>query len=630
MVAETAAPIARITAPGPLDIEKLLRPRGFVHLRLSPDGKRLAGIFNDGLSQSLVTADVETLHFKAIVSPQWTRVLYHQFLKMPLDVFWISNDLLAVDTNDNVMSVDLEGKFVARLGQRYIGKVHDEDASATTVLAYPDDDDNTEITQFDARTGKRTTFSFPMSGRPIKIAFDSRGEPRAVTMVDSSFWKKVNKVVNWYKPPGKAAWKVLQETKVSEDYWSPMFVPDEAHSLIVSSRQGRDTRAIFSLDTDTLAMGEMLAGHPSLDITGADGLDQQSFLRVWTSGLIPQEVWLDGKWAAAQRNIDLALPKRVNRLSGNRDSLILVHSFSDVDPGRYYLYDVIKATLNEVASTSAIKPSEMHRMEIMQYASSDGLMIPGFLTRPVEGGRKLPLVVMIHGGPTERDYWGFDADVQILAARGYAVFQPQFRGSSGFGRKFEEAGKGQWGLAMQDDVTAGVEHLIKEGIADPKRICIYGASYGGYAALWGLVKTPELYRCGVSFAGPTDLTLMFHDYSDRVLSSVASEYQRFMMGDADANRQQFDAVSPLKQAARIQVPVLLVHGEYDIRVPPVHSTKMHKALKDAGKDVELVTLYGVAHGFRYSSHELKFQQTLLAFLQKHLGEPAAPAPVQAP
>lgn len=179
-----------------------------------------------------------------------------------------------------------------------------------------------------------------------------------------------------------------------------------------------------------------------------------------------------------------------------------------------------------------------------------------------------------------------------------------------------------WGLAMQDDITAGVDYLVKQKIADPNRVCIYGASYGGYAALWGLVKTPELFKCGISFAGVVDLELMFKDSSDRTSNNATLELMRSRIGDVKLNKQQFDQVSPLKHAARIAAPVLLMHGTDDERVPIVHGKKMRQALLDHGKRVEWISFDDEGHGlYKYQSQQAYFK-ALLAFLDAHIGSGA--------
>lgn len=338
-----------------------------------------------------------------------------------------------------------------------------------------------------------------------------------------------------------------------------------------------------------------------------------------------------------QQSIDKALPNRVNILSGDPAGRVLILSYSDVDPGTWYVLKTKGMELTKIArSRVAIDADKMRPMEVRSYKARDGLTIPAYLTRPKNAKTNLPTVILIHGGPTVRDEWRWNAEVQMLAASGYAVFQPQFRGSSGFGQKFETAGFGQWGLAMQDDVTDGVLDLIARGIADPKRICIYGASYGGYAALWGVVKTPELYRCGISMAGVSDIEYMFNDSSDINSNKVASEIMRARIGDIRYNKETFDQVSPLKHAKRIRAPILLLHGEEDERVPISHGKKMRRALEENGKVVEWVEFPGEGHSLHYLVSIRKFFETTLAFLDKHIGgndtrtpEPATPPPANA-
>jgi dipeptidyl aminopeptidase/acylaminoacyl peptidase len=250
------------------------------------------------------------------------------------------------------------------------------------------------------------------------------------------------------------------------------------------------------------------------------------------------------------------------------------------------------------------------------YAAGDGLHIPAYLTLPPgKPPHNLPLVVVPHGGPDDRDDMTFDFIRQFLANRGYAVLQPQFRGSRGFGRAFTRAGFGQWGLRVQDDISDGVRKTIADGVADPRRICIFGASYGGYAALAGATLTPDLYACVASLAGPSNLEDML-DYSRDQFGRETKDYWMARIGEDSAHR---DAASPALHADRVKAPVLLLHSELDITVPISQSETMEKALEKAGKKVEFVRLPGDDHYMALEQTRLRVLQELEKFLAANIG-----------
>lgn len=626
MAADAPAPATTPAAKKPkLDLESLNYSQGVISASLSPNGKKIAIVEYKHWTHSVFISDVKDVAFKRILSEKSEDVGFWRYSKIPLAVLWLNNEVIAINYNLGATSYTLEGKFIANLGERVIRTLSEVDAPVPMVLAYTDIEDR-KLARVNALTGKKTRLSFPMSGQPIRYAFDKQGEPRVITMADSTFWKDVNTFSHWYKPAGKSDWQKVAEFKVTDDIWVPLFVPEEDKRIIVSSREGRDTSAIFSFDTDTGKMGKMMAGFPDLDVVGFNSAKGDTFERVTTSGMLPGQIWFDPVWSALQKEVDLALPKRINSLSGDPQGTVLVHSSGDVDPGSYYLLDAKDFSMRKFGSYHAtIDPGDMRPVNAVSYPSFDGLGIPAYLTLPQGGAQALPTVIMIHGGPQVRDRWEFDADVQLLASRGYAVLQPQFRGSSGFGRKFEVAGYGQWGLAMQDDISAGVAYLVERGIADPKRICIYGASYGGYAALWGLVKTPELYQCGISFAGVSDIDMMFNGAADFNSNKIAMELVRSQIGDPKVNKQQFDMVSPLKNASRITVPVLLMHGQEDTRVPYAQGKKMLKALKDNGKEVEWLDFEDEGHGLYRLDNRRAYFNKLLKFLDTHIGPNSAGA-----
>lgn len=266
----------------------------------------------------------------------------------------------------------------------------------------------------------------------------------------------------------------------------------------------------------------------------------------------------------------------------------------------------------------------MGSQDIVKYRARDGLEIPAWLTLPAKGGKKLPLVVRVHGGPYLRgNVWGWDAGGQFIASRGYAVLEPEFRGSAGFGFKLFSAGMKQWGLKMQDDIADSVKWAVDKGIADPDRVCIMGGSYGGYATLMGLVNDPGLYRCGIAYAAVTDIPLLY-DSGMAVLSGLPDDYKEYgvpvLVGDLGKDAAQFVATSPLKQAARIKRPLLLAHGSDDHRVPVPHFRKMRSALESAKADAEFVEYAGEGHGWSTLKTRLDFWSRVEKFLDKHIGQ----------
>lgn len=296
---------------------------------------------------------------------------------------------------------------------------------------------------------------------------------------------------------------------------------------------------------------------------------------------------------------------------------------SDRSPGRFFLYDrETRKAAFLFASRPRIKPERMAAMEPVALKARDGVALHGYLTRPPgkEDAKNLPLVVYVHGGPYGvRDTWTFDPYVQMLASRGYAVLQVDFRGSGGYGDDFLKAGYREWGGKMQDDVTDATRWAIEQGIADPKRLCIFGGSYGGYAALEGAAKEPDLYRCAIGYAGVYDLRLM-HRRGDIPQSDAGANYLKLVLGTDD---EELWAHSPAALAGRIKAKVMLVVGGQDARVPPVQGEAMRSALEKAHVGYEWVYERTEGHGFYDEGHVEALFGRLVAFLDANIGAGAA-------
>jgi dipeptidyl aminopeptidase/acylaminoacyl peptidase len=312
--------------------------------------------------------------------------------------------------------------------------------------------------------------------------------------------------------------------------------------------------------------------------------------------------------------------------SASKDrNLLVLNVSSDRDPGAWYLFDRGARKASALArSYPAIDPARQASTRPFVLTARDGLELHGLLTLPPgSAGKKLPLVVMPHGGPYwVRDVWGYDPELQILGQHGYAVLQLNFRGSGGYGLQFIEKGLRQWGRAMQDDLSDATRWAISQGVADPGRICIYGASYGGYAALMGPIREPGLYRCAASFAGPTNLETMFKWGSIRN-GKLGKRYLDRALG---TDKAELAARSPARHAAEIGVPVLLAHGYRDARVDVRHAHDMKSQLSKRNQPVEYVEYPETGHGLAIEKHRLDFYARLLRFLDRNIGPAAARAP----
>jgi dipeptidyl aminopeptidase/acylaminoacyl peptidase len=329
-------------------------------------------------------------------------------------------------------------------------------------------------------------------------------------------------------------------------------------------------------------------------------------------------VWFDPELKEVQAEIDEAMPGRVNWVtSASRDrTRFIVWTGMANDPGHYYFYDRATAKLSRLATPYEwLRGSPLAPVKYVSYRARDGLQIPAYLTMPLgrEPGR-LPLVIMPHGGPHVRDEWHYDPWAQFLANRGYVVLQPNFRGSAGYGKEFLAKGFGQWGAAMQDDLTDGVQWLVAEGTVDPKRVCIMGASYGGYAALMGAIRTPELFRCAISWAGVTDLNDMMRHDRNQLLPARYRRWRNRVRGAAEVDLR---SVSPVHRAAEVGVPVLLMHGTIDDNVPYRQAEDFVKAMKKANRPLQFIEFRDAGHGLESTADQVRLLAAVDDFLKKH-------------
>jgi len=338
--------------------------------------------------------------------------------------------------------------------------------------------------------------------------------------------------------------------------------------------------------------------------------------------------WFDPGMKALQAKVDARLPGLINQIDPadcGCAQRVLVTSHSDRQPRLFFLYDRVEDLLIPFGQARpAIDRHQMADTDFVRIKARDGLEIPVYVTKP-HGKGPWPTVVLVHGGPWVRGWhWAWDGESQFLASRGYLVVKPEFRGSRGYGYELQGAGDRQWGLKMQDDIADATTWAARQGLADSQRTCIAGASYGGYATLMGLVRYPDLYRCGVAWAAVTDINLMYDIY----WSDFNNDYKTYgmptLIGDQVKDAEQLKATSPLQQAARITRPLLLAHGGVDQRVPIAHATKLRDALESNHAPVKWIEYKDEGHGWKQPETRIGFYEDVLKFLDANIG-PNAPA-----
>jgi dipeptidyl aminopeptidase/acylaminoacyl peptidase len=457
-------------------------------------------------------------------------------------------------------------------------------------------------------------------GKPADIVrwvADRKGALRAA-VADA---KEKGTQVYW-RASESAPWEVIAEHRLRGASVVPLAFDGDG-SLIVAANIGRDTLALYRFDTERKRLGELLLAHADVDLGGDLVYDrrQQRVVGARFHAGKPGVAWFDGEWAKLAASVDRTLPDHFNALSRGAGPRVLIHSYSDTDPGSYWVYDTDKRQMERLAVVrKGIDPAAMPARTPLRYAARDGLPIPAWLTLPKgRDPKKLPLVVLVHGGPWVRGSgWAWDPAAAYLAALGYAVLEPDYRGSLGWGYRHFAASFKQWGRAMQDDLDDGVDWLVQQGTVDPTRVCIMGGSYGGYAVMMGLARDPQRWRCGVNYVG-VDINLMYDvTWSDSINSTFIKHTARDMIGDPVADAAQLKATSPIEQAARIKAPVLMAYGANDRRVPLVHGQQMRDALAAANVPVEWVVYADEGHGFLVEANRFDFYRRVARFLERNL------------
>jgi len=427
-----------------------------------------------------------------------------------------------------------------------------------------------------------------------------------------------------YRATEKDPFKAVITTNFKESI-APEFFTFDNKNIYATSNIGRDKAAAIVFDIANSKEVEELYANEQNDVNGLTySRKDKKLLSVNYTDWKSQRHFFDEEAKKTFDRIQKELEGyEIAIASHNKaEDKFIVRTYSDRSLGAYYLYDKTADKLTHLADVSPwIDESQMASMKPIEYKSRDGMTIHGYLTLPkgLEEAKNLPVVVNVHGGPWARDFWGFNPEVQFLANRGYAVLQMNFRGSTSYGRQFWEASFDQWGLKMQEDVTDGAQWLIDQGIADPKRIAIYGGSYGGYATLMGLVKDPQFYACGVDYVGVSNLFTFMQGIPPYWKPYLDMMYE--MVGDPtdteDSTRMA--ATSPALNADKIVAPLFIAQGANDPRVVKSESDQMVEAMKKRGVEVEYMVKNDEGHGFRNEENRFDFYRSMEGFLSAHIG-----------
>ena len=657
--ASSSSSTVQVQASSLVKLEDFFRRPEFSEAVLSPNGRYLATLSSINQRLNLVVVDLDTRQASVLTRYdnidlgrlRWAgndRILYSavqinapsgQDAPRSGGLFVIKRDgsegrQLARTVSQLVKNET--GGFLAMQPLRPVPGAPDE----MIVSAVVANDDSFDLYRINLSTGRHRLLT---AGRPAdrigSWILDSKGVPRVALAGGAG--RSTQRIV-YYRRDADSAW---QEIARFDETRAPAFVPlafdsDDEH-LYVASNEGRANMAIYRYNPQQRAMVEMVAQHPQYDLGASPqgGALNSLLFDPQTNALAglridadrPQVLWLDESMAKVQASVDATWPDRFNVLSGSRlSSRVLISSYSDTLPGRLYLYDRQTQKLEEIGASRPWLEGQLAQVRPFRLKTRDGLEIPSYVVLPRDHrpGQRLPTVVHVHGGPFARDVvqggrYGPSFGVreaQVLASRGYAVVLPNFRITPELGSQIYYAGFGTYGQQMSDDHEDAAAWAIDQGFADPRRICISGASYGGYAALQALTRPSNPFACAIAGLPVTDLKFQ-RERADYAFSPAAVEYWRKVQGVSDFDDPKVRQQSPLFQAERIKAPVFMYVGELDSRTPPAQAKRMADALAAAGNPVkDYFVGKGEGHGFGVQSVNVELYSRILKFLEDALAE----------
>lgn len=634
-------------------IEMYFKPPAYLMPKISQDGSNLIMAISNGGRLNLGIVDMRTRSSKVLTSYRNLDVIDYHWLGNNKVVFSLGkfNTPTGPESQDGgglfVINADgSEGKvlsptfresfnagnFVYR-GMTFVTTIKNND-NEIIVGARERSIDTVDLYRLNVVTGRKILLTSNSPGKVERWILDLNYNPVISSSLDEDNSKFVIRVFN----KDTNQWDNLWTSDfVNGPVYVPLTIDGDNRTLFVATNKDGGTISIYEYDLHEKRFKERLARHPKYDV-GAD----QSMSPI--PGLITSEItkevlgvrvnedkvksyWFDAQHRAIQKSVDSQLDGRVNLIQMPTDIAPgIVMSFSDQSPAEWFVLHKNPLKLEPlVQSRPWLTPERLNPLIPFTYKTRDGLDIPGFYIQPKNKSIKnAPTVIHIHGGPWVRaDQWGYGTfgvvEGQFLASLGYLVIIPNFRATPGFGDQIYYAGRREFGRKMQEDIDDVAEHFIKNNIADKSRICLSGASYGGYSALMGLINDPEKYRCAVSGLTPTDLKLlMTSSNGDIPQTKFANNFWRAMVGDPRKDSAELERVSPIFNVDKISRPVLLYAGGSDIRVPLEQPKKLYEKLKSSSKEVEWVMFEEEGHGFGELKNNIFLYSKIANFLERHL------------
>ncbi len=622
--ATTTPTAAGMAVPPPFPLRDFFSNPDIAYFRLSGDGKTLGYMkpVDDGAGHRRLNIFVQPL---VDGEPQGeARQLTHETARDIGNYFWKGSDTILYvkdfggDENFHVVAVDVATGTVRDLtpGDKLRADLDDDlpdDPGHVLISHNRRNPEVFDIYRVETATGRETLVAqnpgdyvgwLPDHAGKVRMAVQSKGLDTVIL----------------YRRSESEAFRPIITTGYRTEV-NPQFFNADGSAFYAISNRGRDRKALVLIDPAHPDVEKLLFAHPSVDVSTANW--SRARKRITSAEYEEDRLgrhFFDPARKALFDRLGALLPGMEIILQSNdeRETRFIVASLSDRTPGTRYVYDLPSGRLSKLGDINPnLPPWSMATVTPVSYRARDGLLIHGYLTLPVgREPRGLPCIVNPHGGPWARDTWGYNPEVQFLANRGYCVMQMNFRGSTGYGRAFWEASFGQWGLSMQDDVTDAVQWLVAKGIADPARIGIYGGSYGGYATLMGIARTPQLYAAAVDYVGVANLLTFMNTIPPYWRPSLAKFHD--MVGDPDKDGARMRDASPVNHADRIVTPLFIAQGARDPRVNKDESDQMVAALRKRGVDVQYMVKDNEGHGFRNEENQFEFYAAMEAFLARYL------------